>query len=200
MDFFMPVFGNSSEKRPRKTGFAAALGLILLLTACGEAPENGRFEIAHIEPRWTNGSLEVRLEQRLELSREARNALIHGVPLTMAVDLILRDSDARTRVSSGLWSYEIRYLPLSQHYQVAELDGETVRTFPRLRHALAALARLDLDLDTGALPAGDYELLARSRLDRNRMPPPMRLPALFSGSWKHESTWTAWPMAIHPAS
>ena len=140
------------------------------------------------------------LEQRLELSREARNALDHGVALTVVVELILRDAGSQTRVGSGLWSYEIRYLPLSQHYQVTALDSQSVMTFPRLRHALAELAQLELQLDTGALPAGDYELLARSSLDKNRMPPPMRLPAMFSGRWIHESAWTAWPMAIYPAT
>ncbi|MBT8058067.1 MAG: DUF4390 domain-containing protein [Xanthomonadales bacterium] len=174
------------------------LWLVLLLTACGGPGEGGRFEIERVDSRWANGTLEVNLEQSLELSREARNALDHGVALTVEVELILRNAGSQTRVGNGLWSYEIRYLPLSQYYQVTELDREAVLTFPRLRHALAELSRLRLELETGALPAGDYELLARSNLDKNRMPPPMRLPATFSARWLHESTWTAWPMAIHP--
>ena len=50
----------------------------------------------------------------------------------------------------------------------------------------------------GALPADDYELLTRIRLDHGRMPPPMRLPVLFDSGWKHASTWTSWPVAVDP--
>jgi len=177
---------------------AAILVFILALTACSGQDSAGRFELSQVDADWQNGRLDVRFEQRLKLSEEARNALDHGVPLTVEVELILRDSSSQTRVGSTVGNYEIRYLPLSEHYQVASLEEGMVKTFPRLRHVLAELARLELSVETGAIPAGDYELLARSHLDHNRMPPPMRLPALFSSEWNHDSTWTAWPLAINP--
>ena len=179
---------------------AMLLVIVLAFTACSGQDSTGRFELSRVDANWRNGRLDVRFEQQLKLSEEARNALVHGVPLTVEIELILRDSSSQTRVGHTVGNYEIRYLPLSEHYQVSNLKEGMVKTFPRLRHVLAELARLELTVDTGAIPAGDYELLARSHLDRNRMPPPMRLPALFSSEWSHDSTWTAWPLAIDPGA
>ncbi len=50
------------------------------------------------------------------------------------------------------------------------------------------------------LPGGEYELLARSYLDRERMPAPMRLPALFSSQWSHASDWAARPLHVEPGA
>jgi hypothetical protein len=172
------------------------LALLLTLGGCFQQDAAGRFEISRLDAHWTNGRVEISCDQRLELSAEARSALRHGVPLTIEVELILRDLASRTRVGGITRRYEVRYLPLSEHYQVSGIGAHNVATFPRLRHALAELSRLDLSLEVGTLPAGDYEVLARSRLAHDDLPPPMRLPALFDPEWKHASNWTAWPMTI----
>jgi hypothetical protein len=177
------------------------MGAVLISCAACNGPETGGlFELRRVDAAWDNGHVTVAYEQRLQLSSEARNALVHGVPLTIEVEVIMRDTSNQNRVGSNTAFYEIRYLPLSEFYQVSGLQDDEVRTFPRLRHALAELATLELSFDTGALPAGQYELLARSRLDKSRMPPPMRLPALFSGQWEHDSAWTSWPVLIDTGS
>jgi hypothetical protein len=168
----------------------------LLVAACGEPAEQGRFEVRDADVRWANGRMAVRLEQDLRLGPEAREALRHGVPLTLGIELVLRDARTQNRLERQRSHYEIRYLPLSEHYQLKHGDEADVQTFPRLRHALAALGDLELVIETGALPNGEYELLARSYLDKRRMPPPMRLPVLFSPHWSHESAWTSWPLRI----
>ncbi len=175
-----------------------AAAAVLLLSACGEVDESGRFELSDVEARWSNGRMEVRFEQDLRLSPEARNALVHGVPLTLGVELVLRDARTQARVRRNKSFYEIRYLPLSEHYQLSGPGDENLRTFPRLRHALADLADLEVRFETGALPSGEYELLARSFLDKQKMPPPMRLPVMFSSRWKHESAWSSSQLEIEP--
>lgn len=177
---------------------AGLLAVSLLLGGCEPQAAGGHFEINAVEAHWANGRIRIRCEQALRLSEPARQALGHGVPLTIELELILRSATSQTRVAEELSGYEIRFLPMSEYYQVTRLADGQVRTYPRLRHALAGLGRLELDLDTGALPAGDYELLARTRLDRGRMPPPMQLPILFSSAWKHASTWTSWPVFVDP--
>ena len=178
------------------TARSAVLALLLTLGGCFQQDAAGRFEISRLEAHWTSGRVEIICDQRLELSTEAREALRHGVPLTIEVELILRDLASRTRVGGMTRRYELRYLPLSEHYQVSGIGPNGLATFPRLRHALAELSRQDLVVETGALPAGKYEVLARNRLDRRHMPPPMRLPTLFDPSWKHDSEWTTWPLTI----
>jgi len=170
----------------------------LSIGACSDPAADGRFELTRVEAKWTNGWMNVACEQQLSLSNEARNALIHGVPLTVQLELLLRNSGSQTRVGNETYNYEIRYLPLSDHYQLSLFDGATIRTFPRLRHVLAELSSLNVSFETGVLPAGDYELLARTRLDQQRMPPPMRLPVLLSSKWRHDSSWSSWPLEIEP--
>ena len=177
-----------------------AVFLSLLVTAWGKPAETGRFDLSAVEARWSNGQMEVRFEQELSLSPEARNALVHGVPLTVGVDLVLRDARTQMRIKKNQSYYEIRYLPLSEHYQLSGPDGKDIRTFPRLRHALADLGNLEVRFETGALPRGEYELLARSFLDKQKMPPPMRLPVMFSPRWRHESAWSSSQLDIEPGA
>ena len=192
-------FDGGTRERKRR-GRTALLFVFLALTACTTNQPGGTFEVLQVDAEWNNGRLAMRYRQQLNLSPEARTALDHSVPLTVVLDLVLRDSSSRVRVGSREVSYEIRYLPLSERYQVSGPDGERVDSFPRLRHALAKLADLDVSMQTGAIPAGDYELLTRTRLDRNAMPPPMRLPALLSAKWHHDSDWSSWPLSIDPGA
>ena len=179
---------------------AGLLALLLALCGCTDQAAGGLFEIRHLDALWGDGRVDIRCEQRLRLSDEARNALRHGVPLTVELELILRDTHSQTRIRKETRRYEVRYLPLSERYRVSRLGEQAVQTFPRLRHALAEMSRLDLSIETGPLPAGDYEVLARTRLDHGDIPPPMRLPALFDPDWDHASPWTSWPLTVDPAT
>ena len=174
--------------------------VLLTLSACSEPHQGGTFEINGVDARWASGRIDIHLDQDLQLSEEARRALRHGVPLTLEVELVLRDARTQTRVQQHNSLYEIRYLPLSERFQLSGPQQEDARTFPRLRHALSDLGRLDVSFETGVLPSGEYELLARSFLDKSRMPPPMRLPVMFSREWNHESDWTSWPLVVEPGA
>ena len=194
----MPGCKNRTEHLPIFLTLFLAIAAVAVLAACDEQEQSGRFEVDRVEAHWANGIMDVAFEQRLRLSEEARDALEHGVPLTIGVELVLRDALTQTRVRENESHYEIRYLPLSEHYRLTGPDGEAMQTYPRLRHALADLGSLALSFETGALPSGEYELLARSFLDKRKIPPPMRLPVLFSSRWDHESDWTSWPFEIQP--
>mgnify|MGYP002063051270 FL=1 len=189
--------GSSSKtERPGWPWRVWLVAAVLLLGACSAENQNQRFEIRDLRADWASGRMDVHLQQRLELGPEAREALLHGVPLTLGVEVVLRDARTQTRLKKQRSLYEIRYLPLSEHYQLTRNETGESQTFPRLRHALAELGELRLSVETGVLPEGEYELLARSFLDKRRVPPPMRLPVLFSPRWNHESAWTKWPLDI----
>lgn len=194
------MHGCGSVESPRGGFLALLLAPLLALAGCVDEAAGGLFEIRRLDAVWTDGRVDVQCEQQLRLSNEARNALRHGVPLTIELELVLRDTRSQTRVGTETRRYELRYLPLSEHYRVSLLGETAAQTFPRLRHALAEMSRLQLSIETGALPASDYEVLARIRLDHGAMPPPMRLPALFDPDWKHASVWTSWPLTVSPAT
>jgi len=183
-----------------ETGPIWLLAAFIALAGCTDATENDRFELQQVTANWNSGLLKVRTEQKLLFSNEARDALIHGVPLTLAFDFRLRDNRSQTIAAETVERFEIRYLPLSDHYQLTFLDGTPTRTYPRLRHALADLSSVSFSLVTGALPAGEYEMLVRLRLDQTAMPPPMRLPVLLSSQWQHDSPWSSWPLTIKPGT
>ncbi len=177
---------------------ASLLSLALVLSGCDQvATGNFGFRILEVKLQPGYQIIHAQLQQEIVLSREAIDALDHGVPLTVTLDLELRDAQNLALLTEQQLRYVIRYLPLSEHYQLSGPEPMRVQTFPRLRHALAALADLKVEMSTGALAPGPYEVRTRLRLDNARMPAPMRLPALLSVQWHHNSEWSTWPFAIN---
>lgn len=164
------------------------------LTGCRGGADDYGFAINNVSIRQSHQSLVINLNQELDLSQQARSALQHGVTLTIRLDLELRN-DAHIIVARRLVRrFEIRYLPLIERFQLATDGTDNVKHYPRLRHALVAIDRMNIKFPTGALPPGNYELRARVLLDENRLPAPMQLPALFSPQWRHDSEWSVWPV------
>ncbi len=189
----MPACAKKAKVLPQ----LAVLGM-LALSSCGSQSVGNHFELNHVAANWSDGYLNATLHQTLTLSREAREALVHGVALTVQTELIIRNAGDGTRRGKNLESYEIRYLPLSEHYQLTPANAGEVKTFRRLRHLLADLSIVSLTFPLAGLTAGEYELLVRTHLDQRKIPPPMRLPVLFSSKWRHDSDWSAWPLYIRP--
>lgn len=172
------------------------LSLLLLLGGCARNESEFGFRAQAIEVRPAYESIRAQLSQEVSLSQNAVEAIEHGVPLTLTLDLRLHDTLNLSLLASEQFHFEIRYLPLSDRYRLAGPDGSAEQTFVRLRHALAALSRLDVRFETGALAPGEYELRSRMYIDNRRLPAPMRLPALLAAGWQHSSEWSAWPFVI----
>lgn len=175
---------------------ASLISSALLLTGCVQAEGDYGFRIRHVEVAVAKRKLNTRFDQRLSFSDQARDALVHGVPLTVEVEVELRDATSLTLLYDDSRRFEIRYQPMLEDYLLRRLDGGQDQTFPRLRHALNALNRMDLDFDTGPLAPGQYELRTRTYVDLARLPAPMRLPARFSPQWQHDSKWSTWSFEI----
>jgi hypothetical protein len=175
---------------------ASLLSLGLLLCSCAKPEGDFGFRILSADLRPGVQAIHTRLNQELVLSREASEALQHGVALTVTLELELRDATNLTLLAEEQRSYVIRYMPLSEHYQLSSPEPEQVRTFPRLRHVLAALGNVEFEFATGALAPGQYEFRTRTRLENGAMPAPMRLPAMLSAQWRHRSEWLIWPIVI----
>ncbi|MCW8925255.1 MAG: DUF4390 domain-containing protein [Xanthomonadales bacterium] len=172
--------------------------MVLGLTACGGADTPGySFTINDVSVTSAYKSLDVHLRQGLELSEQAREALEHGITLTISLEMELRSDNNMIAVRRDTRLYMLRYLPLNESYQLQDDRSGEKWAFPRLRHLFAALAELDVRLDTGPLPPGSYELRTRIRLDESRLPAPMRLPTWYSAQWQHDSEWSVWPFELN---
>ena len=172
------------------------LSLCALLSGCGQPPGEHGFYLRSLDVRPGYQVVRARLQQDLKLSPEATEAIEHGVPLTLTIELELRDARDLTLLADDQHHFVIRYLPLSEHFQLTDQSRHETNNYPRLRHALAELSRLNLEFSTGPLAPGPYELRARAHLDNRHLPAPMRLPALLSSGWRHRSEWTTWPFDI----
>jgi len=166
----------------------------LALPGCSPEQTDFGFSIERIEASASPDALNVVIHQQLTLSTEAKDALDHGVPLVIRTELELQRAGTRGNISQASREFEIRYLPLSNRYQLITRQPSSVHTYPRLRHVLAELGTVSFTLMPGLLPPGNYQLRARSLLDKQNMPPPMRLPAWFSAQWKLDSGWQSWPL------
>jgi hypothetical protein len=170
---------------------------MLALAGCGPRPAlDYAFAIRNVTISPAYQSLDIHLEQDLELSQQAREALEHGVTLTISLELELRDEDHVIDARRDARRFLLRYLPLSERYQFAEEATGELKVFSRLRHMLAALDDLSVHFATGPLPPGSYELRTRISLDESRLPTPMQLPAWFSPQWRHDSEWSTWPFKV----
>jgi hypothetical protein len=173
------------------------LSLALLLTGCTKSSGDYGFQISNVSVSTGHQKIHARYSQNLKLSRDAIAALENGVPLTLSLDMELRDAFTLTLLADDSRHYGIRFLPLNQVYELSFPDGSETRNFPRLRHVMAEMANLNIDFRTGPLAPGSYEYRARIRLDNSSLPAPMHLPALFSSEWKHDSGWSTWPFEIN---
>lgn len=169
---------------------------LLLLAACAKPPADVGFRGQSVDVVPGYESIRASLVQDVQLSRDAMDAIDHGVPLTLTLDLRLHDALNLSLLASKQHHFVVRYLPLSDRYQLSGPGFDEERSFTRLRHALAALSRLDVPFETGALAPGSYELRTRMYIDNRRLPAPIRLPALMSAGWQHQSEWSAWPFDI----
>lgn len=163
----------------------ALLAFAALLCAChgGGAIESARIDDGAAP------AIDARL--RLAPTADLLAALDRGVPLVLRLDLAA-DGARHLRAVRRI---ELRYLPLAQRYAWTDLDSGAVRTFARRSLLLAALdrVRLPLPADWSGLPPGTRLALSLS-LDVDALPPPLRLPALFSPRWRldlPEHAWTA---------
>ena len=170
---------------------------MFFLAGCGqEQALDYAFAIKNVSVRPAYQSLDIHLQQDLELSSQAREALEHGVTLTVRLEMELRSDNNMIVTRRDARRFQLRYLPLSERFQLSEEKTGELKTFSRLRHLLGAIDNFNVQLSTGPLPSGSYKLRTRISLDESRLPTPMQLPAWFSPQWRHDSEWSVWPFEV----
>jgi len=185
---------------------------MLLLVAC-QAPETGgqrdgdALTLELIDPvlQWRDGVLGVVSGIAFSPSSAVLEALDHGVAVTVVVATrihpihgVLASSD-QTRNHR----FEIRYLPLIEHYQLTELKTGTMATYPRLRLLVSALAEprfLDTHLTREAIRDRSWHVQAKPDIDRERLPAPMQLAVWGDSEWQSQADGWSWRVEVDDAS
>ena len=179
--------------RLRSIAMAASL---VLLGGCSalDAQTPGTLAVRAAQITTLGGSATLELDLDCRLSGPMRDALEHGIPLTLQIDV--RAGHWPSEKASAARRVELRYFPLSRRYQLRELESRDVRSFAAPAYLLAALGALRIDLPSAfaALPAAT-PLHVSARLDPAALPGALRLPALFEPAWRLAAADYAWSEA-----
>ncbi|GAA0713153.1 DUF4390 domain-containing protein [Dokdonella soli] len=168
---------------------------MLLLAGCGsvlqQAPGSLAVRNAHLARTGGAAILDLGLDCRL--SGPMQDALDHGIPITLRIDL---RAGHWPRALTATQRVELRYFPLSRRYQLRELDADDVRSFSTPAYLVAALGALRLNLPAAflALPPAT-PLRVSAEIDPGALPGALRLPALFEPAWRLSATDYAWTLA-----
>ncbi len=133
-------------------------------------------------------------------SKEAVEALEHGVPLLILVDIEIltpRWYWSDKTIAELEQGYLLLYHALSESYIVNNLNSGTQNNFVSLEQALNFLNTIkELPvLDANLLKSDkDYYLRVRTHLDIESLPAPMRPLAYISSDWQLASDWYEWPL------
>lgn len=184
---------NVVERAPGLLSAALCVcGALFLLGACSRAgaPAPGRLAVRAAVLSSSAGGSQLDLNLDCALSAPMEQALDHGIPLRLRVEVSAGRWPARRSVKSDL---ELRYFPLSRRYQLRQSDSDEERSFPTRGYLLAALEtlRVPFGKDFSALPAGT-PLHVAVAFDPTALPGALRLPALFEPAWRLAAPAYAW--------
>lgn len=173
---------------------AAALAC---LAGCGMLlqQEPGSLGVRSAQLLALDDSAQLELGLDCRLSGPMQDALDHGIPVTLAIDVRAGSWNSAARATTRV---ELRYFPLSRRYQLRTGTADDVRSFATQAWLVAALGSLRINLPAAfaRLPA-DATLHVRAAIDPTALPGALRLPALFEPAWQLRSADTAWPLATH---
>lgn len=177
----------------RHAAGAAVLAAALTLAACDELRQQTPGALDVRGAQLVAGAAQIDLALDCRLSGPMQDALDHGIPIALLVDV---RSDGGVSALRSVQKIELRYFPLSRRYQLRAGDGDEVRSFPARNWLLAALGSLRLRLPPAfaQVPAG-ARVRVRAGIDAAALPGALRLPALFEPAWRLASTDTTWPVA-----
>ena len=181
--------------------FSAAIFLLLFNSANLLAEDDASgFSIQSLETLMQNRVYLLNASFSYQFSSEAIEALEHGVPLLILVDIEIvtpRWYWSDKVIAELEQGYLLLYHALSESYVVHNLNSGTQNNFITLKQALNYLSSIkELPiLDANILsPDKDYYLRVRTHLDIESLPAPMRPLAYISSDWQLSSDWYEWPL------
>lgn len=190
-----------SRRTPDRTLRSACAGLLVaacaVLAGCGLLlqQEPGSLGVRNAQLLAFGGNAQLELGLDCHLSGPMQDALDHGIPVTLVIDVRAGSWGSVARAAPRV---ELRYFPLSRRYQLRSGSADDVRSFATQAWLVAALGSLRLSLPStfAHLPAGTT-LRVRAAIDPTALPGALRLPALFEPAWQLASADSSWPAATH---
>ena len=171
----------------------AFVAVMTSLGACGAIAQQtpGALVLHSVQLHVTEGSVALDLGVDCRLSGPMQDALDHGIPLTLRIDVRAGRWPSTRAVATR--HVELRYFPLSRRYQLRETEADDVRSFATPSYLVAALdsLRISLPLAFATLPAAT-PLHVSVALDPTRLPGALRLPALFEPAWRFAAKGYSW--------
>lgn len=171
---------------------------MLLLSACQPLTQTPpTLTLIDPAPRWHSGQLGVEAGVAFEPGPALIEAMQHGVviPIRVMTRVDQRHPALARSDRTRSHRFEIRYLPLTQLYELRDVRGEEVSSYPRLSMVLEALSSprwMAVHLDQADLERGSWQIEARVDIDRTRVPSPMRLTVWLERDWRPGDTWQRW--------
>ena len=179
-------------KLVRQCHVAVLFGL-LLFTAVAQA-----FSLGDASIRLLDGVYRMDVSIDFEFSEEALEALDHGVPLTVVVEIRTEAADAwfwQRPLADHELRYEVRYHPLAGLYSVMDLDAGFQERFATREAAfsmLGTLRNLKVVSERRLQDGTEYRVMLRAYLDIESLPLPLRPRAYISRGWHLSTGWDQW--------
>jgi len=158
------------------------------------------FSIQSLETLMKNRVYLLNANFHYNFSKDAIEALQHGVPLLILVNIEILSPRwywTDLGIAELEQGYLLLYHALSESYVVNNLNSGTQTNFISLSRAINFLSRIkELPiLDANLLDANkDYYLRVRTHLDIESLPAPMQPLAYISSDWQLSSDWYEWPL------
>jgi len=183
----------------RKLPLVVRIGLLFVLLLSLSAA-HADFAIIGGNSTVERNRLRTDAELDLALDRTPAEALVAGIPMSLSVDIRLY------RLKGPLWKKQIAdwryrhvldYHRLSGRYSVRNLASGQMKTFTTLIEALNSLSLVHVSekLPITIQDNDRLQVRMRARLEKNELPAPLRLIALFFRDWRQTSEWQQWEIA-----
>lgn len=137
----------------------------------------------------------------LALERAPVEALLAGIPLSLSIDIGLyriKGQMWKKKIANWHYRYILDYHRLSGRYSIKNVASDQMKTFTTLVEALNSLSLVHISekLSISIHESERLQVRMRARLEKNELPPPLRLIAYFFRDWQHTSSgWQHWEIA-----
>ncbi len=174
--------------------FAVLLGLTQAVVAGG----NAGIEIETAEMSLVNDVYVLNADVSYRLSEQVRQALDNSVPLTVSLEVEVREPGGYlwdTQVARVRRDYRLEHLPLTERYVIDDLITGLRQSFYTLDDCLESLGhfvQVAVAESRRLQPKRRYRALMRTGLEIEALPAPLRLRAYLSSSWHLSSGWHKW--------